>query len=72
MSSDSQSLSFKKGKRILGTSWVLTCVFVIECLINVLVCGMINITFFVVDSLVDWLRCLILKTVVFLFDNCLF
>ena len=72
MSSDSKALSFKEGKRILETNWVLTCISVIECLIYVLVCGMINMTFFVVDSLVDWLRCLILKTVVFLFDNCLF
>ena len=71
MSNDSQALSFKKGKRILGTSWVLTCVSVIECLIYVLECGKINITFFVVDSLVDWLKCWILKTVVFLF-NCFF
>ena len=71
MSSDSQALSFKEGKRILGTDWVLTCVSVIECLIYVLVCGIINIAFFVVDSLVDWLKCLILKTVVFLF-NCFF
>ena len=43
----------------------------IECLIYVFVCVMINITFFVIDSLVDWLKCLILKTVVFLF-NCFF
>ena len=71
MSSDSQTLSFEEGKRILGTDRVLTCVYVIECLIYVLICGMINITFFVVDSLVDWLKCLILKTVVFLF-NCFF
>ena len=71
MSNDCQALSFKEGKRILGTDWVLTFVTVIECLIYVLVCVMINITFFVVDSLVDWLRCLILKTVVFLF-NCFF
>ena len=55
----------------MGTIWVWTCVSVIECLIYVLVCGMINITFFVVDSLVDWLKRLILKTVVFLF-NCFF
>ena len=33
----------------------------------ILVCGMINITFFVIDGLVDWQNCLIVKIVVFRF-----
>ena len=72
MCSDSQAVSFKEGKRILGTDGVLTCVSVIECLMYVLVCGMINITFFIVDNLVDWLTCLIIKTVVCCFPFQLF
>ena len=56
---------------ITGVGCTISSIPAMEFMTYVLVCGMINVTFFVVDSLVDWLKSLILKTVVFLF-NCFF